>query len=169
MSLQSDGGIFGNLLGSVLSNPAALSSVIGALGGLLKQQDGDRDYDILGQAQNDEAHSELSSKLDEIIDRLDVGDEKGGAGAPPAENAGSGHAPNPPKEAETMSMLLRMLGSAGKKEKSAEEKHREALLCALKPYLAPERAAAVDKIIRLSELGNLFGRNLQGDVQQKHI
>ena len=168
MSIQSDsGGIFGNLIGSVLSNPTALSSVIGALGGLMNQSDSDRDYEYSEQAENAEEHSELSSKLDEIIDRLDAESEKNTEAR--SEKERSELPLMPPREAETMGMLLRMLGSVGKKEKSAEEKHREALLCALKPYLAPERAAAVDKIIRLSELGNLFGRNLQGDVQQKHI
>lgn len=170
MSIQGDsGGIFGNLIGSVLSNPTALSSVISALGGLMKQSDSDRDrdYEYSEQAENAEAHSELSSKLDEIIDRLDAESEKNTEVRSEKERLEPSLMP--PREAETMGMLLRMLGSAGKKEKSAEEKHREALLCALKPYLAPERAAAIDKIIRLSELGNLFGRNLQGDVQQKHI
>jgi len=42
-----------------------------------------------------------------------------------------------------------------KAEKSEQEK-RNALLLALKPYLSPERAEAVDQIIRLTELITLF-------------
>ncbi len=40
--------------------------------------------------------------------------------------------------------------------KSKNEANREALLCALKPYLSREKADTIEKIIKLSKLGELL-------------
>lgn len=37
-----------------------------------------------------------------------------------------------------------------------QKKRREALLMALKPYLSPTRAEAIDKLLVISEIGELF-------------
>ncbi len=71
---------------------------------------------------------------------------------------------------QMMEMLRPMMAQGGQKAPDKAEalpdpiKQRNALLCALKPFLSPSRAAAVDTIIRLSYLGNLQGL-LQGEVR----
>ncbi len=50
--------------------------------------------------------------------------------------------------------LTELLGAIS--SKSAAKSRQSELLCALKPYLSQNRADAIDKIIRFSELSNLF-------------
>lgn len=61
--------------------------------------------------------------------------------------------------APLMKGVLRMNGSHAKGEHGGrggteEYARREALLCALKPYLSPERCAAVDYLLRLWRVGD---------------
>ena len=49
--------------------------------------------------------------------------------------------------------LLPLLG-AGEEKEDGRHTCRNALLCALKPYLSPERCAAVDYLIRLARVGD---------------
>ena len=44
--------------------------------------------------------------------------------------------------------------SEGECEEPSGTDRREVLLCALKPYLSPEKCAAVDYLIRLSRVGD---------------
>ena len=50
--------------------------------------------------------------------------------------------------------LTELLGAIS--SKSTAKSRQSELLCALKPYLSQNRADAIDKIIRFSELSNLF-------------
>ena len=74
--------------------------------------------------------------------------------APMLQNLGAQNTPEPPKTA-AQALPVQALPGIQKKEKNEQEK-RNALLLALKPYLSPERAEAVDQIIRLTELIALF-------------
>lgn len=47
------------------------------------------------------------------------------------------------------------LASAQGRKKSSED-YRNELLCALKPFLSPERQHAVDAMLRISQLGNVL-------------
>ncbi len=50
--------------------------------------------------------------------------------------------------------LLRAM--SGKGEGSTSPSHRQALLCALKPYLSPARCEAADYLLRLWQVGALI-------------
>jgi len=50
--------------------------------------------------------------------------------------------------------LLRALSGRG--EGGASPSHREALLCALKPYLSPTRAQAADYLLRVFAVGTVL-------------
>lgn len=52
------------------------------------------------------------------------------------------------------SALTELLGNLS--NSGASKSRQSELLCALKPYLSQSRADAIDKIIRFSELSNLF-------------
>ena len=55
--------------------------------------------------------------------------------------------------AEKLPELLNMLSS---NNTTVKQTHKNELLCALKPYLSQNRSDAIDKIIRFSELSNVF-------------
>ena len=55
---------------------------------------------------------------------------------------------------EKLPELLSMLSSNS--NSNVKQNHRSELLCALKPYLSQSRSDAIDKIIRFSELSNVF-------------
>ena len=59
--------------------------------------------------------------------------------------------------------FLPPMGGGGEREEKHHDggcQRREALLVALKPYLSPERCAAIDYLIRLSRVGDAI-RSLQ--------
>ena len=56
----------------------------------------------------------------------------------------------------TAAPLLRGLGGALTGKPSEGCAVREKLLLSLKPYLSPERAAAVDYLVRISRLGDIL-------------
>ena len=59
--------------------------------------------------------------------------------------------PPPPDDAFVMG-ILRLMQQA-----QHTDKRQEALLCALKPYLAPERQAKIDEALRIAKLSQLAG------------
>lgn len=71
--------------------------------------------------------------------------------SPPTDEA-SASTPSPPIT-DKLPDLLNMLSSNGSGYK---QNHRSELLCALKPYLSQNRADAIDKIIRFSELSSVL-------------
>lgn len=64
------------------------------------------------------------------------------------------------KAAPLLGGLLPLLSSPEQQESEGKpidrRASRSALLCALKPYLSPERAAAVDYLLRLAKIGELL-------------
>lgn len=61
----------------------------------------------------------------------------------------------PPEIMKALPAFLSLMSGEGK-AKSKSEANREALLYALKPYLSKSRADAIEKIIRLSRLGDIL-------------
>lgn len=51
--------------------------------------------------------------------------------------------------------LLPLLG-AGEEKGDGRHKRRDALLCALKPYLSAERAAAIDYLLRVARISDVI-------------
>lgn len=60
---------------------------------------------------------------------------------------------SPPRENEAKPVAAIPSISVSKKN---ESDHRAALLCAMKPYLSPERQNAIDYIIKLGKLGEIL-------------
>ena len=50
--------------------------------------------------------------------------------------------------------IMSALGKSHRK--SPREEHRDALLCALKPYLSEERRRSIDQIMKLGQLGDIL-------------
>ncbi len=61
----------------------------------------------------------------------------------------------PPEIMKALPAILTLMNGNGK-AKSKSETNREALLYALKPYLSKSRADAIEKIIRISRLGDIL-------------
>lgn len=61
-------------------------------------------------------------------------------------------APPPPPDDAFVKGILRLMQQA-----QHTDKRQEALLCALKPYLAPERQAKIDEALRIAKLSQLAG------------
>ncbi len=61
----------------------------------------------------------------------------------------------PPEIMKALPTILSLMKGDGK-PKSKSEANREALLCALKPYLSKSRADAIEKVIRLSRIGDIL-------------
>ena len=61
----------------------------------------------------------------------------------------------PPEIMKALPTVLSLMNGNGK-PKSKSEANREALLYALKPYLSKSRADAIEKIIRLSRIGDIL-------------
>lgn len=60
--------------------------------------------------------------------------------------------PSPPPDDAFVKGILRLMQQA-----QHTDKRQEALLCALKPYLAPERQAKIDEALRIAKLSQLAG------------
>lgn len=60
--------------------------------------------------------------------------------------------PLPPPDDAFVKGILRLMQQA-----QHTDKRQEALLCALKPYLAPERQAKIDEALRIAKLSQLAG------------
>ena len=60
--------------------------------------------------------------------------------------------PPPPPDDAFVKGILRLMQQA-----QLTDKRQEALLCALKPYLAPERQAKIDEALRIAKLSQLAG------------
>lgn len=118
------------MIGTLMSNPDLLKSIAGALGGI----------DSKAEKQEDEVSEAVENKSEES------------ANEPTLPTASI-----PPELISKLPLILSLLSGSDSPPKSQGEKNREALLCALKPYLSPSRAEAIEKIIKLSRLGDIFG------------
>ena len=75
---------------------------------------------------------------------------------------------DPESTTEVSGMLDSLLPSAShaKKKDGGKNGNRDALLCALRPYLSPERQSALDKLLRIEQLAALLSQ-LDGKAFQK--
>lgn len=49
-----------------------------------------------------------------------------------------------------------MASLGGKRKRDPREEHRDALLCALKPYLCDERRRVLEHMLKIGQLGDIF-------------
>ena len=88
---------------------------------------------------------------------IDKGEENKKEDDAPSEaktQEASSVSPLPPEIMKALPTVLSLMSGEGK-AKSQSEANSEALLYALKPYLSQSRADAIEKIIRLSRLGDI--------------
>ena len=64
--------------------------------------------------------------------------------------------PEPDLGAIMASVAPVMAALGGKRKKDPREEHREALLCALKPYLCDERRRVLEHILKIGQLSSIF-------------
>lgn len=144
MSAEASGAsaALGRLLGELLSGSTGLTgssessgkpneAAPGALGALVS---------LASHASNNPADG-ISARINDIIDEVSREETSG-----KATNGDSGSSVAGGAEEK---------GAVG--SKSLQNKRRAALLRALKPYLAPARADAIDKLLVITELGDIFG------------
>lgn len=79
--------------------------------------------------------------------------------APPEETAKPPEAPAPPPNSDTQSDFARSIFSLMQQARQTDAR-QEALLCALKPYLRPERRESLDRAAQLARLSGLAGAAL---------
>ncbi len=120
------------MIGTLMANPDLMKNIIGALGNTaIKDSD---DQNSTPTAENEEK-------------------EKSDTAQANANLAGA----LSPELMSKLPVILSLLGGNRPAPKSKSEADREALLCALKPYLSRERVETVEKIIQISRLGDLLG------------
>lgn len=121
------------IIGTLMSNPELMKNIIGMLG----NQNGE------GSKDNAEAAGEDDG----------IGEEE--AAAEEAAVSTSSVPSVPPELISKLPMLLSLLGGSSA-PKSKREAEREALLSAMKPFLSPSRAESIEKIIKISRLGDIL-------------
>ena len=84
---------------------------------------------------------------------------------PPTEQQATSSAALPSQPSPTQSPdLSSLIGSiapvmaalGGNRKKDPREEHRDALLCALKPYLSEDRRQMVDRIMKLGQISDIL-------------
>lgn len=142
-----------SMIGMLQANPEIIKSIAGALGST----------DIVPEkadqvpSNEDTGDNDLSSKLGGILSALSEGSTSQTKEEAPesAESISASTLPSiPPELISKLPLLLSLMGGGAPKSKS--EADREALLCALKPYLGKDKAEAIDRLIKLSRLGDLL-------------
>ncbi len=119
------------MMGTLMSNPELLKSISG----------------MLGRSGEDKTPDASTSNETEDKSEAHQRKETEEASIPTMQNI-------PPELLTKLPKLLSAFGSGNDKSKSC--RNREALLCALKPYLSQHKAEALERIIQLSRLGDVF-------------
>lgn len=100
--------------------------------------------------------NQILSDPDSMAKIMNLAQSLGGPSAapngPPNPPPGPPPAPPPPPDDAFVKGILRLMQQA-----QHTDKRQEALLCALKPYLAPERQAKIDEALRIAKLSQLAG------------
>ena len=83
----------------------------------------------------------------------------GPAPPPPKPSPGPGSQPDPPPSAPAPPMDPRMLQTLMRLMQQAQQSDgkQEALICALKPFLAPERREKMDRAMQIARISHLAG------------
>ena len=129
--IQSD--VLSSAIEKIMANPQLISTVVSALGGLNSPPKISDDAESSGQVSQD-AEQEISA----------------------APTSSQGH--SSPDMGEMLSSLAPMLSQirGNPKGKDDDACRREALLCALKPYVSQGRREAIDYIIRISKISDML-------------
>ena len=122
------------IIGTLMSNPELMKNIIGMLGNQNGEDDGIGEEEVA-----EESAAENSAAEEAAISTPSV----------PSVPA------VPPELISKLPMLLSLLGGSSA-PKSKREAEREALLSAMKPFLSPSRAESIDKIIKISRLGDIL-------------
>ena len=97
--------------------------------------------------------NQILSDPDSMAKIMSLAQSLGGEqNAPPPPPAPPRPQPPPPPDDAFVKGILRLMQQA-----QHMDKRQEALLCALKPYLAPERQAKIDEALRIAKLSQLAG------------
>lgn len=97
--------------------------------------------------------NQILSDPDSMVKIMSLAQSLGGEqNAPPPPPAPPRPQPPPPPDDAFVKGILRLMQQA-----QHTDKRQEALLCALKPYLAPERQAKIDEALRIAKLSQLAG------------
>ncbi len=97
--------------------------------------------------------NQILSDPDSMAKIMSLAQSLGGEqNAPPPPPAPPRPQPSPPPDDAFVKGILRLMQQA-----QHTDKRQEALLCALKPYLAPERQAKIDEALRIAKLSQLAG------------
>lgn len=97
--------------------------------------------------------NQILSDPDSMAKIMSLAQSLGGEqNAPPPPPATPRPQPPPPPDDAFVKGILRLMQQA-----QHTDKRQEALLCALKPYLAPERQAKIDEALRIAKLSQLAG------------
>lgn len=97
--------------------------------------------------------NQILSDPDSMAKIMSLAQSLGGEqNAPPPPPAPPRPQPLPPPDNAFVKGILRLMQQA-----QHTDKRQEALLCALKPYLAPERQAKIDEALRIAKLSQLAG------------
>jgi hypothetical protein len=119
------------IIGTLMSNPELMKNIIGMLGNQNGEDDGIGEEEVA-----EESAAENSAAEEAAISTPSV----------PSV---------PPELISKLPMLLSLLGGSSA-PKSKREAEREALLSAMKPFLSPSRAESIEKIIKISRLGDIL-------------
>lgn len=97
--------------------------------------------------------NQILSDPDSMAKIMSLAQSLGGEqNAPPPPPAPPRPQPPPPPDDAFVKGILRLMQQA-----QHTDKRQEALLCALKPYLAPERQTKIDEALRIAKLSQLAG------------
>ena len=73
------------------------------------------------------------------------------------QSAGASASPSEPDLAALMGSIAPVMSAlGGKRKRDPRDEHRDALLCALKPYLNEGRRRVLDHILRIGQFGDIF-------------
>ena len=100
-------------------------------------------------------HPELISM---VASALGKGSESGAEQPSPQASALPAQASPPQNDLSSLIGSIAPVISAigGNRKKDPREEHRDALLCALKPYLSEDRRQMVDRIMKLGQIGDIL-------------
>ena len=105
------------------------------------------------------SNPDLLQNIKNALGGLSVPDDKAEKEAYSVSDSGEekdNDSSNPMLSTELMSKLPVIMNALSGNGKSKGEKEREALLCALKPYLSAEKAGKIDKLISLMRIGDIL-------------
>ena len=100
-------------------------------------------------------HPEILSVIGSVLG----GQTGGGEPSQPESDASASVSPSEShqKSSDILGAFAPVLSAiGGNVKKSPKDAHRDALLCALKPYLNEGRQSFIDNVIKLSQFGDLF-------------